>query len=108
MKAEVYVGIYELKDGKVEVPKPSLCVIWPYFGVDSTGRVWADPRIHLVVDDGENSFWPCIIRMTPKEARELSDALRRMLEKIGEFAESKEEPYQIQIWVRGEGDEQGC
>ena len=43
--------------------------------------------------------------MTPKEASRLSDALKEMLEKIGEFAESKEEPYQIQIWVRGEGDE---
>jgi len=104
MKAEVYVGIYDLEDGMADIPKPSLLILWPYFGFDKEGRTRMDSRVHLVVQDGESPFWPCIVRMSLEEALELSEALLDLVQRVTEMMKKEKVEEQIitEIGKKGE------
>lgn len=81
---EVYTGVYKdrlEKEGKtyVEFKNEKLVVIRPYASVpvdspledDVLAHPSTDDRVTIIAADEKNQFWPCIIRLTNGEAKQL-------------------------------------
>jgi len=81
MEAGVFLGPYELAEGKLELSESlSLMVMPRYVGRGEDGKRVVDERITLVLTDAKAGQWPVMAKMDPVSARRLLSAVRAALD----------------------------
>jgi hypothetical protein len=73
MKIKLYPKPY--KEEVVSLANGDLNVIRPYVGVNPKEEESIDDKVTLVVNDEDNSFWPCIAWLEEHEALKLAEQL---------------------------------
>jgi hypothetical protein len=59
----------------VDLKNGDINVIRPYVGVNPKGEESIQDKVTLVVNDEDNSFWPCIMWLEEYEALKLAEQL---------------------------------